>query len=144
MMRREYVMSDDEQAVCSLQHEWMQAWVDQDLETLDRILAPEYALVVSSMPEQLVTRKQWMSMLSRYTAQAFHYESMIVRVFGNIAVVSSLGTAKGGQIDGADRSMTFFLTDVWQKSSGQWRVISRSSSIPESASASVAALGRPA
>ena len=135
---------NDEQTVRSLQQEWMQAWVDQDVETLDHILAPDYALIVSSMPERIVTREQWMSMLGRYTAQAFRYENMTIRLFGEIAIVNSLGTAEGAQVDGADRSMTFFLTDVWLKSDDVWRVISRSSSLPEGASASVAALSRPA
>ena len=132
----------DEQTIRDLQHEWMQAWVDQDGETLDRILAPDYALIVSSMPERIVTRKQWMSMLGRYTAQAFRYENMTVRLFGDIAIVHSLGTAEGAQVDGADRSMTFFLTDVWLKSDNLWRVISRSSSVREGPSASVVALSR--
>ncbi len=136
-------MGDDEETVRRLQHEWMQAWVDQDAAKLERLLAPEYALVVSSMPDRLVTRDQWMAMLGRYTAQGFRYESMIVRLFGNFAVVSSLGTAEGAEVDGADRSMTFFLTDVWLKSDDQWQVISRSSSVPEQVSPSVTALGRP-
>ena len=133
-------IASEERSIRLLQQQWMQAWVEQDLETLERILAPEYALVVSSMPERLVTREQWISMLSRYTAQSFHYDKMVVRVFDDVAVVSSLGTAGGAQIDGADRSMTFFLTDVWRKSGDRWRVVSRCSSMPETASASASAL----
>lgn len=133
-------IASEERSIRLLQQQWMQAWVEQDLETLERILAPEYALIVSSMPERLVTREQWISMLSRYTAQSFYYDKMVVRVFDDVAVVSSLGTAGGAQIDGADRSMTFFLTDVWRKSGDRWRVVSRYSSMPETASASVSAL----
>ena len=59
-------IASEERSIRLLQQQWMQAWVEQDLETLERILAPEYALVVSSMPERLVTREQWISMLSRY------------------------------------------------------------------------------
>lgn len=130
----------DERELRRLQQEWMQAWVREDRPALERILAPEYQLIVSSMPERPFSREQWLAMIGRYTAEGFEYEKMVVRVFGDTAVVSSLGHIKGAQVDGKDRSGTFFLTDVWQRRGGRWQVVSRYSSKPEGETASAKAL----
>ena len=133
----------DGQEIRRLQDEWMQAWIRQDRAVLERILAPEYALTVSSMPDRPISRSQWLGMLSRYTAMGFEYDQMQVRLFGDFAVVSSIGRAIGAQVDGADRSFPFFLTDVWRKRQGQWQVVPRYSSLPEGATESSKALQKP-
>lgn len=133
----------DEQEIRRLQNEWMQAWVRQDRPKLERILAPEYALTVSSMPDRPISRSQWLGMLNRYTAESFEYDRMLVRLFGDFAVVSSIGRAIGAQVDGADRSFPFFLTDVWRKRQGRWQVVARYSSLPEGATKSSRALLNP-
>ena len=130
----------DEREIRRLQQEWMNAWVRQDRDTIERILAPDYSLTVSSMPSRPVTREQWIGMLPRYTAQAFEYRDMTVRLFGDVAVVSSIGRGIGAQIDGADRSFPFFLTDVWVRRDGRWQVAARYSSMPEQGTASAKAL----
>ena len=132
----------DERQIRPLQSEWMQAWVEQDRSTIERILAPEYQLIVSSMPDRPVTREQWIGMLPRYTAEGFEYEKMSVRIFGDTAVVSSLLTPKNAKVDRVDRSFTFFITDVWRKRDGRWQVVGRYSSLPEQRTASAQALHR--
>lgn len=139
---RDLGLQSDEATLRRLQDDWMQAWVDQDRDTLERILAPQFMLVPSSMADRPVTRDQWLGMLERYTAEGFSYRSMLVRLFGEFAVVSSIGQPQGARIDGADRSLAFFLVDVWQKRDGDWQVISRYSSMPEPPSPSVEALKR--
>ncbi len=133
----------DEQEIKRLQNEWMQAWVREDRPVLERILASEYKLIVSSMPDRPISREQWLGLIGRYTAQAFEYDKMVVRMFGDTAVVSSLGHIRGAQVDGVDRSGTFFLTDVWQRRGGQWQVVSRYSSKPEGETSSAKALETP-
>jgi len=134
----------DEEELKRLQNEWMQAWVREDQRTLERILAPEYQLIVSSMPDRPISREQWLGLIGRYTAQGFEYEKMVVRLFGDTAVVSSLGHIAGAQVDGKDRSGTFFLTDVWRRRDGRWQVVSRYSSKAEGDTASAKALEAPA
>lgn len=130
----------DESEIKHLQQEWMDAWVRQDLATIERILAPDYTLTVSSMPSRPITREQWIAMLPRYTANGFQYQDMTVRLFGDVAVVSSVGRAVGAQVNGKDRSFPFFLTDVWTKRDGRWQVSARYSSMPEAGSDSSKAL----
>lgn len=123
--------SADEQMIRRLQQEWMDAWVRQDLVAIEQILAPDYTLTVSSMPGRPITREEWIGMLPRYTADAFEYRDMRVLLFGDVAVVSSVGRGVGAQVNGADRSFPFFLTDVWERRNGRWQVVARYSSIPE-------------
>jgi len=126
--------AQDEAQIKALQQKWMQAWAEEDLDTIDEILAPEFELIVSSHPERPITREQWIAMLPRYKTNGFAYDRMYLRFFGEIAVVSSFGKALGARVDGIDRSFTFFLTDVWQKRGDRWQVVSRYSSIPETPS----------
>lgn len=134
--------STDEQQIRSLQNQWMQAWVDQDRNTIEKILAPEYQLIVSSMPDRPITREQWIGMLPRYTAEGFKYEKMAVRIFGDTAVVSSLLTPSNAKVDGVNRSFRFFITDVWNRRDDRWQVVGRYSSMPEENTASSQALER--
>ena len=126
----------DENIIRKLQQDWMDGWANGDLAAIERILAPDFTLTVSSMPSRPVTRAQWINMLGHYTCERFVYHDMIVRLLGDIAVVSSLGQAIGARVDGADRSFPFFLTDVWARRSGGWQVVARYSSIPEGGTAS--------
>ena len=130
----------DEREIKRLQQEWMDAWVRQDRATIERILAPDYSLTVSSMPSRPFTREQWIAMLPRYTAKGFRYHDMTVRLFGDVAVVSSIGRGIGAQVDGKDRSFPFFLTDVWTRRDGRWQVSARYSSMPEAGTDSSEAL----
>lgn len=130
----------DEQLIERLQQEWMNAWVRQDFATLERILAPDYSLTVSSLPGRPITRQEWLAMVPRYTASRFEYRDMKVRVFGSTAVVSSIGRGIDAKIDGADRSFPFFLTDVWVKRQSRWQVVARYSSLPETQTESASRL----
>lgn len=112
----------------------MAAWVAGDRSALEEILAPEFALIVSGRPRELFPRDAWLqAALGGYTATAFRYRDMQVRVFTDVAVVSSIGEQQATAF-GQDRSGTFFLTDVWCRRNGTWQVIARYSSHPEPAS----------
>jgi len=119
----------------------MAAWVANDRATLERVLAPEFALVVSARPEARVDRAAWLRTAgTEYTCDAFRYDAMQVRDFGDLAVASSLATQRATAF-GQDRSGTFFLTDVWRRGAdGAWQVIARYSSYAEPSTASAQAL----
>jgi hypothetical protein len=67
---------------------------------------------------------------------------MLVRVFGDIAVIASVAT-QVASVHGVDRSGRFFLTDVWRRVGDTWQVIERHSSHPEPHSQSAAAVSSP-
>ena len=124
-----------------LQEAWMEAWISNDRAVLERILAPEFALVVSARPEARVDRAAWLRTAgTEYTCDAFRYDGMQVRDFGDVAVVSSVATQRATAF-GQDRSGSFFLTDVWRAAAdGRWQVIARYSSFAEPSTASARAL----
>lgn len=119
---------------------WMQAWVEQDFATLEAILAPDFALIVSAIPTHPVNRATWLATCPRYICSSFRYRDVQVRDLGPVAVMSAIGE-QAAVLDGVDRSGAFFLTDVWRRSDdGDWRVWARYSSHPEPAGASSAGL----
>ena len=139
-------MSDDgradvEATIRDAQERWMQAWRAGDRATLERLLDPEFALVVSARPADRIDRAAWLhTALGGYACESFRYDAMQVRDLGDVVVVSSLATQRATAF-GVDRSGTFFLTDVWRRApDGAWRVVARHSSHPEPATASAGAL----
>jgi ketosteroid isomerase-like protein len=123
----------------------MEAWRTGDRATLERVLAPEFALVVSAHPAARMDRALWLEKaLDGYSCESFRYDEMQVRDFGDVIIVSSLATQRATAL-GQDRSGTFFLTDVWRPGmDGEWQVIARYSSHPEPFTASADALHRAA
>ena len=82
-------MAEDE-TIRELQVRWMQAWIEKDLATLERILAPDFTLLVSARPEQLIDRALWLrTAIDSYHGREFRYESSTVRFLGDLAVVAS-------------------------------------------------------
>lgn len=87
-----------------------------------------------------MARATWLEMATGpYLCESFRYESMSVRLFGDVAVVVSLYRQKAS-VKSIDRSGLFFLTDIWRKSGQGWRVAARYSSSPEASSQSSRAL----
>jgi hypothetical protein len=134
-------MTDVAASVEQRSRRWMQAWVKQDRAALEDSLAPDFALVVSAMPEQRMERDRWLATCDRYVATRFAYRGVQVRELApGLAVMSAIGEQQASMGD-ADRSGAFFLTDVWQlQPDGQWRVCARYSSHPEPTGQSSAAL----
>ena len=119
----------------------MQAWVEQDRAALEDSLAPDFALIVSAAPEQRMERERWLATCDRYVATRFAYRGVQVRDLApGVAAMSAIAEQEATLAD-ADRSGTFFLTDVWRlQPDGQWRVCARYSSHPEPTGQSSAAL----
>jgi ketosteroid isomerase-like protein len=132
---------DVERIIRGLQDRWMQAWRERDRETLEQLLAPDFALVVSARPSQSVPRAAWLpAALSGYSCDAFEYRDMQMRDFGDFVVVSSIGVQRATAF-GVDRSGEFFLTDLWRpRTDGTWQVFARYSSHPEPQTLSANAL----
>ena len=54
-------MSDaDFESVTAASARWMQAWMDQDRATLDAFLGPDFALLVSTVPDRPMERAEWL------------------------------------------------------------------------------------
>lgn len=99
---------------------------------LEDSLAPDYALIVSAMPERRMDRALWLATCDTYRCTSFRYRDVQVRELSpGMAVMSSIAEQQAA-MNGVDRSGAFFLTDVWRlEPDGQWRVCARYSSHPE-------------
>jgi ketosteroid isomerase-like protein len=134
-------MSDVTQEIQAAANAWMEAWVRADEARLESSLAPDYALIVSASPGQLLSRANWLgTALTRYKATEFKYRDVQVRDLGNgIAVMSSVADFKA-EIDGLPRNGPLFLVDVWRRMEGRWRVCARYSASREEAQVAAAAV----
>jgi ketosteroid isomerase-like protein len=132
-------MSDDRQEITALQQAWMQAWIDRDAATCERLLAPEFRLR-SVATDDVVDRAEWLRQLQsgRVAADGFNHDEMDVAVMGDTAVTMSRITQRA-QIDGRDWSATLHVTDVWVRRDGAWQVVARHASVPIGRSGQMAA-----
>ena len=121
-------VDDATQTLIDLQHAWMDAWVREDFETLEAILAPEFTLV-SARTDRLVDRAGWLALLDTVKGEAFTYDDIQVDVFGDAAVVHARAT-QVARVGGQRWDGSFVLTDVWVRRDGRWQVVARHSSTP--------------
>lgn len=133
-------MTAAEQTLSTLQHQWMEAWRQQDAAKLEAILADDFVFTLSTDPTKPYSRADWLRIaLGGYTCESFAYEKMAVRLLEPYAVVSSHYIQKAS-IGGTDRSGRLFLTDIWRRDGETWKVVARYSAWPEPTSASTQAL----
>ncbi len=125
--------------IAHLEEVWATALVQQDTAVLQRLLAPEYALIVSASPERPIPRAAWLATLPEYRTRSLAINALTVRALGELAIASFVGDLDA-RVRGVERRGRYFLTDVWQRQDGTWRVVARYSSRPEEASASTRAL----
>ena len=107
----------------------MQAVEDRDMETLERIVAPEFRFMAIHLYPEPMRRDQWMDAAREgYTIMSFAFESMDIDVAGDTGVVHSR-YSQVASYEHVSLSNAFRLTDVWTRADGTWRVIARHSSI---------------
>lgn len=118
----------------ALEEAWSKAIQTQNGPMLESFLAADYTLTVAQ-PQGLsvTTRADWLKNISVYKLHAFVFKEVAVRRYGNVAVVSSLYSQQA-TVNGRDRSGDAFLTDIWIKVDGRWKVSARYSSNPKTAS----------
>ena len=134
-------MSDVTSVIPDLSMRWMQAWIDLDHAVLERVMAPDFALIVSAFPTKSMERANWLATCQRYRCSAFRYGDVQVRQLSeDIAVMSAIAEQRA-ELDGVDRSGRFWLTDVWRRQpGGEWQVCARYSAFPEKEGQSSSAL----
>jgi ketosteroid isomerase-like protein len=118
----------DEALVRQAEKSWNEAIAKQDVAAAGKFLADDYVLVgVRSTGFDTVEREPWLQNLAAMRLQSYETEVVRVRIHGDSAVVSVKGgwhiLHRGQEID-----ENFFLTDVWCKTEGGWKVALRHSS----------------
>lgn len=114
--------------ITRLEQQWGQAFVTRDFAFIERIVAPEYRLVVARPDGKysITRRAEWMKNAQVFKSHAFAVETVDVNRTGNTAVASAQGvwtvSRKAGE---TPRPTRFFITDTWVRRGGQWQVIHR-------------------
>lgn len=123
--------ADDERAIRAQQAAWAKAWADQDLAAMGRILAPDFQLIMSSSPDRPISRRALIMALSQYKVQGFAFEGVHVRLFGDFALVSGIGTPIGASENlGAEQRKPHFLVEAWRRHPEGWLIEARYSALP--------------
>ena len=124
-----------------LERAWADAVMRHDRSALEQLLAPEYALIVSAAPARPVPRATWLEQaLGPYRVCRYTIEGLAARSVTDDVVAVSLVLTTDASVGGVDRSMTFFIVDVWRRADTAWQVVQRYSALPETASASTRAV----
>src|SRR5262245_32411405 len=131
----------DEHDLMQLEQEWMEAWKRRDMAVLERLLAPDYEFVLSTNPQRVFTRAEWLGRVNGYTCESFAFTAISARILEPYAVVRSKFKQKA-TVDGEDRSYEFFLVDLWRRTARTWQVVARHSAWPEPSDTSGARLGQ--
>ncbi len=72
-------------------------------------------------------RDRWLAVLPDYVVHAYDVQERIIDVDGDVAAILQR-VEMTATVLGADRSGVFFLSDVWRRRDGDWRVWRRHSS----------------
>ena len=111
-----------------LEQQWGEAFVQRDFAFIERIVAPEFRLVVAQPDGRvdIIRRKDWMKHSREWTHHAFVVEVVDVNRVGDTAIVSAQGlwtvTMQPGT---APQPIRFLATDTWVRRHGQWQVVHR-------------------
>ena len=110
-------------SVLQLEEESKQAAIRRDVAFAEKTLADNYVAIgplgtVTSKEETVSARKN-----SQVRYESIELSEMVVRVFGNTAVVTGRADVKGKNL-GEDFSGPYRFTRVWIKRTGQWQTVS--------------------
>jgi ketosteroid isomerase-like protein len=108
-----------------LEHQWLDAVKEHDIERLDRLLGEEFTLTTGRPGNEVRSRQEYLEIAGgRYVIESFEFEELEVLPYGHVALVRSR-YRQTGSIDGEDRNQVFLMTDVWVRRAGRWQAVTR-------------------
>jgi RimJ/RimL family protein N-acetyltransferase len=113
-------------------HAWWHALRDRDWPAARAFMRDDFLITTAGWIDAPIGPDAWLETLAgRYTLQAFDYDEVIVRDFGDTAVVLSRSRQEGTMSDtGASWAESFRYTDVWVvDGDGVWRIATRHAGI---------------
>ena len=100
---------------------------ERDVEGARAVLDEGYALVLVQPSPATMPSDRWLAVLPDYVVHAYDVQERIIDVDGDVAAILQR-VEMTATVLGADRSGVFFLSDVWRRRDGDWRVWRRHSS----------------
>jgi ketosteroid isomerase-like protein len=121
--------NDDRAVLAQLQHDWMQAVQERNMDRLEEIVGAGFRFTAVHLHPDPMTREQWMAAAREgYTILSFAYEHMDIDVFGDTGVVHAR-YSQVASFQHTPLSNVFRLTDVWHRNGDTWQVVARHSSV---------------
>jgi len=114
----------------TLSQAWMQAAMDHDMKTLQRLMADDFTLVHPSQ-DKTTSREQWLQALERLKTNSFRYEHLRVTRYGKSVAVASAVFVVDAIVDGRAFPSVTSVTDVWEKRHERWKIVTRYATRPE-------------
>jgi ketosteroid isomerase-like protein len=122
-------VEDDRAELARLQHDWMRAVQERDMDRLEEIVGEGFRFTAVHLNPDPMTREQWMGAAREgYTIVSFAYEHMDIDVVGDTGVVHSR-YSQVASFETTSLSHVFRLTDVWHREPDGWKVVARHSSV---------------
>ena len=112
------------QELIRLEHEWMEAIKQNDMEKLQYIVGQEYTLTATGLGR--ITRQHWMDTVPVYDVHEYDFRDVVVHAYNDAAVVLA-DVDLQATVAGTDRSGNFLVNDVWIRRDGRWQVVARAS-----------------
>jgi ketosteroid isomerase-like protein len=120
--------TNDEQQVRQLEHEWIDAFMRGDTETLDRILADDF---IFTDPEgSLLTKAEWIADMTsgELTFESINIDDLQVRMYGDAAVANGRVTVKARSKEGGFNGQ-YCYTDMYVKRGGRWQAVAEQATL---------------
>jgi hypothetical protein len=97
----------------------------RDMATLELMLGEEFTLTTGRPGHETRSRAEWLAVTrAHYVIESFAFERIEARTYGQVAVVRSR-YRQTGSMDGANRNLTYLMTDVWVWRDARWQIVTR-------------------
>jgi ketosteroid isomerase-like protein len=120
--------SADETGLVSLTNAWTEAINAKNRSKLEELMAPEFALQAWDGSWR-VERAQWLeNLFTRLNIAEYHHSAISAHVYGDVAVITSRWYWRGENTNATEKKPFEehgYVLDVWRRSSGRWKVVSR-------------------
>jgi ketosteroid isomerase-like protein len=113
--------SSVEQELSGLESQWQEALTRRDVAVLDRLMADDY--VLTTVSGEVVNKARVLAEVKSANATAdVHNTDVVVRVYGDVAIVTGL-VVISGKFNDKDVSTRSRYIKVYVERQGQWRVV---------------------
>jgi ketosteroid isomerase-like protein len=118
-------VADERREIEQLERTFMDAVRDRDMDTLEAMLGERFTLTTGRPGAEVRGRAEWLEVTrGSYVIESYEFEWLEIDRYGDAAVARSRYRQRGRMGDD-DRTQPFLMTDVWVRSEGDWRLVSR-------------------
>jgi uncharacterized protein (TIGR02246 family) len=119
----------DEQQIMQIEHDWIDAFVGGDTETVERILAEDF--IFTDPAGNILTKAEWIEDMINGSLkfESIHIDDLKVRVLGDSAAVANGRTTVKAQSKEGGFNGKFCYTVMYLKRDGSWQPVAEHASL---------------